>query len=61
MLVDELDEEMSGNIDEVKMAEINLAEDENMHKKKCSSCTLYILLFSIVFRISIRIGTCFIY
>ena len=58
-LVDKLVEECTENIDEVKIAEIISAEDENMHK--CSSYTLYIVLVSILFTINIRIVTCFIY
>ena len=41
------------------MQEKTLAENENKHK--CSSCTLYIVLFSIIFTINIGIGTYFIY
>ena len=47
-LLDKLVEECAENIDEVKIA------SENEHK--CSSCTLYIVLFSIIFAINIRIG-----
>ena len=43
------------------MAKITLAEDENKHKNKCSSCALYIVLSSIFFTINIGIGTYFIY
>ena len=43
------------NIDEVKIA------SENKHKNKCSSCTLYIVLFSIIFTINIGIATYFVY
>ena len=43
------------------MAKITLAEDKNNHKNKCSSCTLYIVFFSIIFTINIGIGTYFIY
>ena len=45
----------SENIDEVKIA------SENEHKNKCSSCTLYIVLFSIIFTISIGISIFFVY
>ena len=34
---------------------------ENEHKNKCSSCTLYIVFFSIIFTISIGIATYFVY
>ena len=54
-LVDKLAEECTENIDEVKIA------SENRHKKKCSSCTLYIVLFSIIFTINIGIVAYFVY
>ena len=54
-LVDKLFEESTKNIDEVEIA------SENEHKNKCSSCTLYIVLFSMIFTISIGIATCFVY
>ena len=57
-LVDELVEECTETV-EVKLAKINLAEDENKHK--CSSCTLYIVLFSIRFTINVWISTYFVY
>ena len=60
-LIDKLVEECIENIDEVKMAKITLAEDENKRKNKCSSCTLYIALFSIVFTINIGTSTYFVY
>ena len=46
-LVDKLVQECSEDIDKVKMARKTSVEDENKHK--CSSCTLYIVLFSIIF------------
>ena len=49
-LVDKLTEECTENIDEVKIAE-----------HKCSSCILYIVLFSIFFAINIGIGAYFVY
>ena len=58
-LVDKLVEECTETNDEVKLAKITLAENENKHK--CSSCTLYIVLFSIVFTINVGIGTYFVY
>ena len=58
-LVDKLVKECTENVEEVKMAKITLAEDENKHK--CSSCMLYIVLFSIIFTINIGIGSYFIY
>ena len=56
-LVDKLVEECNENIDKIKIAEITLTE--NIHK--CSSCTLYIVLFSIIFTINIGIATYFVY
>ena len=53
-LVDKLLDECAETVEEVKLAKITLAENEN--KYKCSSCTLYIVLFSILFIINIRIG-----
>ena len=57
-LIDKLVKECSENIDEVKMAEITLAEDENKCK---SSCTTYVVLIATIFTISIGNGTYFIY
>ena len=55
-LVDECTE----TVEEVKTAIINLAENEN--SKKCSSCTVYTVVFSIFFTISIGgIGAYFVY
>ena len=54
-LADKLIEECTANIDEVEIA------NENEHKIKCSSCILYIILFSIILAINIRIGTYFVY
>ena len=54
-LVDKLVEECTENIDEVEIA------SKNEHKNKCSSCTLYIVLFSIFFTISIGIAAYFPY
>ena len=58
-LVGKLVEECTENVEEVKLAKINLAENENKHK--CSSYTLYIVLFSIIFTINVGIGTYFVY
>ena len=58
-IVDQLVEECTEYDEEVKPAKIILAEDKNKHK--CSSCTLYILLFSILFTINVGIGTYFVY
>ena len=57
-LVDELVENCTDNIDEVKMAKITLAEYENKYENECKySCTLCIVLFSVIFTINIGIGT----
>ena len=58
-LVDKLFEEYTKNIDEVEIIEITLYKSKNKHK--CSSCTPYIVLFSIIFTINLGIGTCFVY
>ena len=58
-LVDKLIEECTESIDEVEITEITQAENER--KNKCSSCTLYIALFSIFFTISIGIAIYFAY
>ena len=42
-IVDKLVEECNETVDKVKLSKITSAEDENKHK--CSSCTLYIVLF----------------
>ena len=57
-LVDKLIEEYTENIYQVKLAGITLAGNKNKHK--CSSCTMYIVLFSIIFRINVGIGTYFV-
>ena len=68
-LVDRLVEECVEIIDEVKLAkitstelhsmELHSTENENIHK--CSSCTLYIVLLSIIFTINIGVATYFAY
>ena len=57
-LVDTFVEECTENIDKVKIAGTALFECENECK---SSCTIYVVLIAIVFTISIRIGSYFIY
>ena len=53
-MVDKLIEECNENIDEeVKI--LDKSED------KCSSCILYIVLFSILFTINVGIGAYFVY
>ena len=54
-LFDKLVEECTKSIDEVKIV------SENEHKNKCSSCTLYIALYSIIFIIGIGTATYFVY
>ena len=44
-LVDKLVEECTENVEEVKLVKITLVEAENKYRNKCSSCTLYIVLF----------------
>ena len=56
-LVDKLVEECTETNNEVKIAKIALAENENKHKR--SSCILYIVLFSIVFTMNIGFDTYF--
>ena len=56
-LVDKLVDECTENIDEVKTAEVTLTE--NM--RKCSSCILYIKLFSVILKINVGISTYFVY
>ena len=50
---------MYWNCEEVKLAKIALAEHEST--RGCSSCTLYIVLFSIILTIGIGIGSYFLY
>ena len=57
-LVDKLFEECTENMEEVKLAKIISAEHESVCK---SFCALYIVLFSIIFRINVGIGTYFVY
>ena len=54
-LADKLTEERTENIDEVKIA------TENKHTNKCSSCILYIVLFSIFFAINIGVSAYCVY
>ena len=55
-LVDKLVEECTENIEETK-----LVENENKHENRCSSCTVYIVLFSLRFPINIGIATYLVY
>ena len=59
-LVDKLIDECTETIEEVKLAKITLAENENSYK--CTSCTVYAMLFRIFFTINAGgIGAYFIY
>ena len=58
-LVDKLVDECGEAVEEVKLAKITLAENENSYK--CSSCTVYIVLMIVVFTICARITTYFVY
>ena len=58
-IVDKLVEECTENIEETRLVEKTYAKNKNQHK--CSFCTVYILLFSIIFTINIRTGTYFVY
>ena len=49
--VGKLVEECTENVKEEKITEVTLAENENKHK--CSSSTLYIVLFTTVFTINV--------
>ena len=58
-LVDKLVEECTENIEETRLVEKTLSEIK--HKHKCSSCTVYIVLFFIILAINIGIGIYFVY
>ena len=58
-MVDKLIEECTENIEEVKLAKITSTGNENKHK--CSSCTLEILLISVLFTINVGIGSYYLY
>ena len=57
-LVDKMVEECTETVEEVTLAKITSADRQNEHK---CSCTIYLVLFSIIFTINIVIGTYFIY
>ena len=61
ILVDKLVEECTENVEKVKLTEITSAEDKNKHENKCSSSTLYIVLFETIFTINVGIGTYFVH
>ena len=56
---DQIVDECTETVEEVKLAEITLAENENSYK--CSSCTLYILLMVVVFTVFAGIRAYFVY
>ena len=59
-IIDKLVDECTEIIEEVKVAKITLAKDENSYK--CSSCTMYTVLLWIFFTISVGgIGACLVY
>ena len=59
-LIDNLVDQCTKTVEEVKPAIITLAENENSYK--CSSCTVYTVLFWIFFTINIgEIGAKFVY
>ena len=60
-LVDKLVEECNENVEEIRLVEKISAKNENKHEIKCSSCTVYIVLFLLNFAINIGIGTYFVY
>ena len=57
-LVDKLIVECTETNNEVKLAKITIAENKN--KYRCSSCTLYTVLFLIIFAINVGIFTYFV-
>ena len=60
MLVDKLAEEYTENIEEARLVQINSTKCNLVENKyKHNSCTLYIVLFSIIFTISVGIGSYF--
>ena len=58
-LFDKLVAECTENIEETRLVEKTSVKNKNKHK--CSSCTLYIVLYSIILTINIGIGTYFVY
>ena len=57
--MDKLVEEYTENVEEEKLAKITSTENENKHK--CGSCTLHIVLFSIIFTINVGIVSYFLH
>ena len=61
MLVNKLVEECTENIEETRLVEITSTEWNSVeNKRRHNSCTLYIVLFSMIFLISIGIS-CYFY
>ena len=58
-LVDKLIDECTQTIEEVKLAKITFAENEN--ENKYSSCTVYIVLMIVIFTIFTEITIYFVY
>ena len=58
-MVDKLIEECTENIEKTKLVEKATAKNENKHK--CSSCTVHIVLFSIILAINVGICTYLVY
>ena len=58
-LVDKLIDECTETIEEVKLAKITLAENEN--ENKYSSCTVYIVLMIVIFIVFTGITIYFVY
>ena len=56
--VNKLVEECTETVEEVKLGKITSAEHES--RSGCRSCTLYIVLFSIIFTTNFGIGTYFV-
>ena len=59
-LVDQIIDECTETIEEVKLANITLAENENSYYK-CSSCKVYIVFMIVVFTIFTGITIYFVY
>ena len=58
-IVNKLVEECTETFEEMKLTKVTSAENESVGR--CRSCTLYIMLFSIIFTVNIGIATYFVY
>ena len=58
-LVDKLVEDCTENIEETRLVEKASSKNENKHT--CSSCIVYIVLFSIILAINIVVGIYLVY